>query len=148
MELNNIERLLEAYFEGTTSLEEEAVLRDYFNNDRVAVHLLQYKPIFVGLQAAQKERSKREFYFPAEKSNSRNKTWRYWIAAMLVVTIGVGVFYTSQPRMTQEEREALTAFENSKNTMLLLSENLNKGAEQLSYVEQFTIAKDKVFKKE
>ncbi len=148
MELNNIERLLEAYFEGTTSLEEEAVLRDYFNNDRVPVHLLQYKPIFVGLQAAQKERSKREFYLPTEKSNSRDKTWWYWIAAMLVVTIGVGIFYTSQPRMTQEEREALAAFENSKNTMLLLSENLNKGVEQLSYVEQFTIAKDKVFKKE
>jgi hypothetical protein len=39
----------------------------------------------------------------------------------------------------------LAAFEKSRETMLLLSENLNKGAEQITFVNQFTKTKDKIF---
>ncbi len=73
------------------------------------------------------------------------KTWWYSVAAMLVVAFGVGSFYFSQPHYSQEEKQALAAFEKSKNAMMLLSENLNKGAEQLTFVEQFAITKDKIF---
>jgi hypothetical protein len=67
MESTKIEALLDAYFEGNTNLEEEKVLRDYFNNKTVASHLVQYKPIFVGLQAAQQERSSRAFQLPVQE---------------------------------------------------------------------------------
>ena len=52
MELDKIEKLLTDYFEGNTSLQDEVLLMDYFNNQKVADHLLQYKPIFIGLAAA------------------------------------------------------------------------------------------------
>ena len=57
MESEKIDTLLDLYFDGGTSLEEEALLLDYFNNRKVADHLLQYKAIFVGLSAARKESS-------------------------------------------------------------------------------------------
>ncbi len=144
MESIKIENLLEAYFEGTTTLAEEKLLRDYFKGKNVAVHLMQYAPIFAGFQAASEERSNRDFKLPESKSK-RVKAWWYSVAAILVVAFGVGSFYFSQPHYTQEEKEALAAFEKSKKAMLLLSENLNRGAGQLSFVEQFTITKDKIF---
>jgi hypothetical protein len=44
MELNKIERLVEKYFDGETSVEEEE-LRKYFASTDVASHLMQYKSI-------------------------------------------------------------------------------------------------------
>lgn len=144
MESVKIEKLLDAYFEGTTSLSEEKVLQNYFNNEKVADHLVQYKPIFIGLKVAKEERSGKEITLP-ENNSKTNRTWWYSIAAMLVVALGVAGFYFSQPQYTQEEQEALAAFEKSKEAMFFLSENLNKGAEQLTFVEQFKITKDKIF---
>ena len=148
MESNNIERLLDAYFEGNTGLEEEAILMDYFNNHRVEDHLLQYKPIFIGLEAAKKKQSNKKFKMPEPKVSRSYKPWRYAIAAVLVIAFGLGVFFNSQSQITQEKKEALIAFENSKKAMIFLSEKFNKGTEQLFYVDEFTIAKDKVFEKE
>lgn len=147
MESVKIKQLLDAYFEGATSLDEEKVLRDYFNNEKVADHLVQYQPIFVGLKAAKAERSSKEITLPESGRNTGKtiKTWWYSVAAMLVIALGAGGFYLSQPNYTQEEKEALAAFEKSKKAMLLLSENLNKGTEQLSFVAQFGKAKDKIF---
>lgn len=145
MESNKIERILEAYFDGQTSLEEEKMLRDYFINNKVSDHLAQYKPLFAGFEAARLEKSSTAFVFPKNKT-PKIRTWWYSVAAMLLVAIAVGGFYLSQPRLTQEEKEALAAFEKSQDAMLLLSENLNKGAEQISLVNQFTITKDKFLK--
>lgn len=145
MESNNIDKLLTVYFEGNSSLEEEAILLDYFNNQKVADHLLQYKPIFVGLSAARNERSSRNFKLE-KKQVFKISMWKYAVAALFLVAFGVGGFYLSQPQMSHEEKEALMAFENSKKAMMMLSENLNKGAQQLFYVNQFDIAKDKFWK--
>lgn len=145
MGLNNIEKLLDAYFEGRTSLGEEDLLMDYFCNHQVPIHLLQYKPIFIGLAAARKEQSERSFKFP-ESEAKRSTPWRYAVAGALVIALGIGSFYLSNPGLSAEEQEALTAFENSKEALRFLSENLNKGANQLSYVDEFEEAKNKVFK--
>lgn len=144
MELIKIENLLDAYFEGQTNLEEEKQLQNYFNNEKVADHLLQYKPIFVGLEFARQEKSNIAFLMPSAKPR-KIKNWWYSVAAMLILAVGVGGFYYSQPRITSEEKEALATFEKSRKTMLLLSENLNKGAEKLTYVEQFEETKDRIF---
>mgnify|MGYP003663889856 CR=1 FL=1 len=145
MESNKIERLLDSYFEGQTSLEEEKILKNYFLNENVADHLIQYKPIFMGLEAAGREKMHRDLNLPQNKNNT-HKTWWYSVAAMLVVALAVGGFYLSQPRMSQDEKEALAAFEKSREAMLLLSENLNKGTEQLSLVNQFAVTKNKYLK--
>ncbi|MCZ4318357.1 hypothetical protein O4H26_05080 [Aequorivita viscosa] len=144
MELGKIKQLLDAYFEGNTSLADEKILKDYFNNETVAEELLQYQPIFMGLKAAKAEQSTRAFSL-GEPETKTIKSWWYSVAAVLVVAFGIGTLYFTQPQYTQEEKEALAAFEKSKEAMLLLSENLNKGAERLTFVEQFETSKDKIF---
>lgn len=145
MESVKIKQLLEAYFEGTTSLDDEKTLRHYFTSEKIDDALVQYRPIFVGLKAARAERSSKTLTFPKQASPKTPKTWWFGAAAMFVAAFGVGSFYFSQPNYTQEEKEALAAFEKSKQAMRLLSENLNKGTEQLTYVGQFEAAKDKIF---
>jgi len=144
MESVKIEKLLDAYFEGTTSLSEEKTLQNYFNYETVAEHLVQYKPLFLSLRVAKEEVTEKDFVLPND-AKKVDRTWWYSIAALLVVALAVAGFYLSQPQYTQEEQEALAAFEKSKEAMLFLSENLNRGAERLTFVEQFEITKDKIF---
>jgi hypothetical protein len=42
----NIEELLEKYFDGETSLEEEKYIIKYFQNDNINENLFKYKPLF------------------------------------------------------------------------------------------------------
>ncbi|WP_139855719.1 hypothetical protein [Aequorivita sinensis] len=145
MELAKIEQLLVAYFEGETNLQDEKTLRDYFLNENVPTHLLQYKPIFIGLEAARKERFQKEIDLPKPETAAFTN-WKYIAVALLVLSFLVGGVYFSQSnKLTPEEKEALAAFEESKKAMLLLSQNLNKGTERLTLVNQFSTAKNKVF---
>ena len=66
------------------------------------------------------------------KNSKSNRNWWYGIAALLVVSLSVGGFLFSEPQLSAEEREALAAFEKAKKTMMILSENLNKGTQELA----------------
>ncbi|MDR1370527.1 MAG: hypothetical protein LBJ72_10475 [Dysgonamonadaceae bacterium] len=46
MKTNNIKQLLDKYFEGQTSLQEERCLRNYFRQDNVDKSLTEFKPMF------------------------------------------------------------------------------------------------------
>src|SRR5690554_6501649 len=115
MESVNIKKLLDAYFEGNTSLAEEKILQEYFTTGAVADDLLEYQPLFSGLKAAKNERSGREISIPESDGKSQKRRYWYPVAAALIVAFGVGSFYLSQPNFSPQEKEALAAFEESKN---------------------------------
>lgn len=54
MDYKYIEQLLERYWQCETSLEEEQILRTFFQQEGIPAHLLQYKKLFV-YQQVQKE---------------------------------------------------------------------------------------------
>jgi len=144
MELAKIEALLDAYFEGETSLEQESVLREYFASNNVAPHLAAYQNLFVGLKAAQEEVLEREISLPTTSATPRK--WWYSIAASAVVVIGVASLLMPSNQLTAEEQEALTAFNETKETLLLLSKSFNKGTGELAVLDQFTQAKNLILK--
>lgn len=147
MELANIEKLLEVYFEGNTTLDQEAVLRAYFSGDDVAPHLSAYQDLFLSFEQAGKEESKRTITFPDSRPTKR--FWNYGIAASLVVALGIaGFMYFGSPseEYTQEELEAIAAFNESAEYLQLLSDSFNKGTSELAVISEFTESKDKVLK--
>jgi hypothetical protein len=145
MELARIEKLLEAYFEGNTTLAEEKSLRKYFTSEIVAPQFQKYQPLFESFKIAQQEVSQRELIIP--KSNMLNpKVWWYGVAASAVVAIMIASFMFSGSSMSHEEKEALTAFNESKKAMLLLSKNFNNGAGKLAVLNQFTENKNRILK--
>ncbi|MBT8263624.1 MAG: hypothetical protein KJO05_12425 [Bacteroidia bacterium] len=136
MESARIERLLDAYFEGNTTLAEEGTLRDYFTKGNVAAHLESYTPIFQGFVQAKEEVSVKEVTLP--ESGFRIKGWWYSIAATFLVAVTVGSIVFSNSGLTDEEQEALAAIKETKEAMMLLSSNLNKGTENVVFLNEFT----------
>ncbi len=147
MELAKIEKVLDAYFEGETTLTEEKMLREYFSGTNVAPHLEAYKNLFVGLKNAQQEVSEKEVILP-EVSNTSNRRWWWSVAASVVIVLGVvGLqFSANTNQLTSEEQQALTEFNKTKETLLLLSKSFNKGTGELAVLGEFTIAKNKILK--
>lgn len=147
MELDRIEEMLDAYFEGQTGMEEEKMLVHYFTEEIVAPHLLLYKPIFVGLSAMRKEESNNLIPIQLEPKE-RKVFWAYAMTVLLVLGLGIGMFYKSDSVLTAEEKEALAAFEETKEALKFMSEKFNQGSRHLSYLEEFDYAKGMIFKEE
>jgi hypothetical protein len=144
MELAKIEALLDSYFEGETSLDQEKTLREYFSSATIAPHLIAYQGLFVGLKNAQKEISKREVRFPQASTTSRR--WWLSIAASVVILLGVVGLQFSGNQMTSEEQHALAEFNKSRATLLLMSKGFNKGTQELAVISQFTEIKNRILK--
>ena len=136
MELIKIESLLEAYLEGATSLEEENVLREYFSGEEIAPQLEVYKTLFAGFEQAKEEVMTKEVILP--ESSYQIKSWWYGIAAMLIVGVTVGGFLVTQSGLSQDEQYALAEYNKARESMLLLSQNLNKGTQELALIDEFT----------
>lgn len=136
MEFVKISQLLDAYFEGNTTLEEETRLREYFSSNDIADELRPYAPIFVTQVTAKEERSHRKIEIPAESSKFTFRKWS--IAASIVVVLGMSsLLYFQNNGLTSEQKEALLAYNQAKETMYLLSENLNKGTSKVTFINEF-----------
>lgn len=61
MDYKEIEQLLERYWQGDTSLNEEQTLRQFFLNNQVPAHLERYRALFAYQQMAQTERTSEDF---------------------------------------------------------------------------------------
>lgn len=149
MEFNKVEILLEKYFQGETSIAEEKELRNYFSSQDVAPHLEQYKAMFgFFIQAKQQEYAKE---FP----QSTQKTKFKWlsIAATVAVLLGLVTFYmidNEAPRVQDQlgtYNDPQKAFQETQKALALISSHVNVGIESVMYVEEYEIAKNRVFKK-
>ncbi|MDT0554717.1 hypothetical protein [Patiriisocius hiemis] len=135
MELAKVKKLLDNYFEGKTTLQEEKALQSYFTSDFVSPEVKAYKPLFKGFADAAQETSNLKVNLPTAKKRSF-KAW-YSVAAILLVTLTLGGIYFSQPTLSKEEQEALAAYQKAQDAMYLLSHSLNKGTQNLTYINKF-----------
>jgi len=148
MELSKIEKILERYFEGTTSIAEEQQLKDYFSSSNVASHLRQYQSLFVYFSEAKNEKSERVFATPPQKINQM--TW-ISIAASVVVVLGIG-FYAFNSSATKSQSQNLGTFEDpeiafkeTQKALALLSSHVNKGIDTFQYIERYETTRDNIF---
>ena len=99
----NIERLLERFFEGQSTLEEEAELTAYFARDDVPMEWLQYKKVFQYLETLQPEHDRR-----------RDK-WLTWMlrcgaaAAIIAIlsVVGIRLLNNTHEAVVDETRVAI-----------------------------------------
>jgi hypothetical protein len=135
MESTKIENLINRWLEGQTSLEEEQLLREYFVKEQVAPELEMYRPMFRSFSAAAREGTDKEIALP--QPGLRIKPFWYSVAALIVVAFTVGSIVTSGNGLSSEEEEALAALKQTKEVMLLMSSNLNKGTENVALLDAF-----------
>lgn len=146
MELREIEKLLEKYFDAATSTAEENVLKAYFSSPDVAPHLEQYRPMFGYF--TQQATEKFEKTVPL-KPRKRNVVWLS-VAASLVLMLGlyailVPSFTTSQGDLgTYEDPEV--AFQETQKALNMLSSQVNVGVSGAAYLGEYEKSKNKIFK--
>lgn len=149
MELQKIEQLLDAYFEGKTSLTEEKILKEYFKQGKVAPHLEVYSDMFAYFETSKQETSDVKIDLKSEKKPGFTHRMRNWysIAALVVVALGVTFFLQQNNTITQqEEQEALMAYEQTKEALNFFSHHFNESATNLTHVKEFGKSTNKVFK--
>ncbi|WP_299161606.1 hypothetical protein [uncultured Eudoraea sp.] len=136
MELDRIEKLLEKYFEATTTVAEEKQLRDYFSQDSVEPHLEQYTPMFTYFSKAKDERFTKQV--PLKPKVSYHK----WISIAAVAVIAFGIYFGNDYR---EQKEAEYAYNETKKALNLLAQNLERGTEKVAYLNEFEQTKQKIY---
>jgi len=151
MELQKLERLLDKYFDGDTSLEEEQVLHLYFKSNAVAAHLEVYRDMFAYFSESKKDKLPEAFSLETEiKTKTRVvSNWKKWysIAALLIVALGAAFFFEQNSnRIAAEEQEAMAAYENAKEALDFISIQFNESSQKLAYVTEFGENSNKIFK--
>ncbi|MBC9794819.1 hypothetical protein [Sinomicrobium weinanense] len=137
MELAKIEKWIEKYFEGTTTVEEEKALRTYFSQDEVASHLRAYQPMFRYFTVAREEKSTKEL----RMRTGRKKNYA-WLSVAATVAIALGIWFSTRPSV--EEKEALVAYQETVQALYMIGENLNKGTDKIEYLNEFEETKNKI----
>ncbi len=148
MKNSSIPFLLEKYFQGETSLEEEAILGAYFNGDDVAEALKAYQPLFIYLKEAKKTplsvtktSSIRQSIVTKNAKTIRMVHLRNWvlrIAAVLVLMISSFVFYhhfNPSPQLLAQQTYQQDTYENPKEALdavqlalALVAKKMDKGS--------------------
>lgn len=165
MVLDNIEKLLEKYDNGETTLQEEQQLKNYFSQETVPAHLESYKAMFNFFSVTRKEQFNKDVALNTK--SSRNKTFLYqWISVAALIAIMFGIFTQIDNKNTIEEQlteEQLLAYNqtveglqflglalnkgNEKmKTLQLVSSNLNEGSEKMAHIGEFSRTTNKILK--
>ncbi|MBC5863920.1 hypothetical protein [Flavobacterium turcicum] len=152
MEWNEIDSLLEKYFNGETSLNEEQQLRDYFSTQVPAPHLQQYQSLFGYFDQAKLEECPKQLPIFRTVKPVRNRMLWWSAAASIVVLVGWSTFAFLQTTASEQSdlgtyEDPKVAFEATQKALSMLSTQVNVGIESVQYIEEYQIAKNKVFKK-
>jgi len=150
MVLDNIEKLIDKYFEGETSIAEENELKLYFSSSDVAQHLKQYQPIFGYFSQAKEQQFTQEI---PQQTKKQNVVMWLSIAASVIVMLSVGTFMYFETNKTEQfvacnsEDSPELALEQTQKALALVSEHLNTGIESVSYINEYENSKNRIFKK-
>jgi hypothetical protein len=166
MEFNKIREIVDRYWDGTSTLEEEEVLRSFFGTvagEDLPADLKEVQPLF-SYFAAEKEIPMPVFpdietligQVP-ERRVVRVMAWHHWMKYAAVVLVAVGIGYGARQFQARHDRilaarttdadtyeDPKEAFAVTQKALALLSRNLNKGTSQVQKLSYFNEATEKI----
>ena len=148
MNLHGIEKLLEKYFEGETSLSEENQLRDFFASGNVPERWKNLEGYFSFIIQEQNQQIGSSDFddrvMSAIKGNKLapivdlRRPWIYWIAGVAAgVLILLAVFVKFDPfskRLEDTYKDPQTAYVEARKILLYVSTKFNRGTRSLEPV--------------
>jgi hypothetical protein len=162
MVLNSIEKLLEKYDNGETTLKEEQQLQAYFAQDEVAPHLESYRVMFQYFN-----NTKQEHFTRNVPLKSKSYTLYKWISVAAVAVIMLTVFsqFDNKKTLSDLNSEELYAYNQTMEALNLVSSKFKQGtsslnaltiagtqfeigAKQVNYISEFSTTTNKIFKNE
>jgi len=165
MNLQEIETLLNKYYEGESSLEEEQYLMEYFRQDVVPDHLAPHQEQFMYYKSARDEKLPNKNFEhemtrkigeessgTAYAKRSRMYYFVTGIAASIVILIGVYFQFIAKPntnKYTTEDtyQDPEKAYAEAKKALLLVSEKFNAGVSDFNKFSSFNQYKELITRK-
>ena len=155
MNTSEIELLLEKFYEGNTSLQEEKILRDFFFGTDVPAHLKSHKPLFNYFVREQRqeagdaalnqklltqitENHGAALVVPLHSNRSRFLFISGIAASILLM---VGLFFTfrhdvfNRSSMHPGDQDPELAYINASEALMMVSGNLNTGIRQMEKLQ-------------
>jgi len=147
MESDKIEKLIEKYFEASTTVAEEETLKTYFSKESVPPHLAQYAPMFQYFAIAKEEKFTKQVPLDSIASVTKKRFNYKWLSVAAVGLLMFGIYFGNNYRVAQqvEQEKAEFAYQQTKKAFSLLAENFNKGTEKVAYLNQFEETKQKIY---
>ena len=151
MDTRQIKILLEKYFEGQTTLEEEQALTDYFTGETNVPELLPYRQQFVLLNSLREQdpvipdfedrliRMIDSQHEEKQYSMRPRSFYRLAVAASIAILIGITGYLIMNNLWHREQdtyEDARLAYAEAQKTLLYVSQKMNQGIKPLSAVSK------------
>jgi hypothetical protein len=164
MDLDNIDSLLQKYWNAETSLEEEQQLREFFAREPVPENLKETASLFryfeqqkrLGVDDLAFDRELKKKLKPAGKVINLSMVQVARIAAGLFVVVAATFFireeikkaYPEEPTAEEDTySDPKVAFEETKKALMMISKSFNKAQKEASKINVFNEATDKMHEK-
>lgn len=141
MQYQEIEKILDKYFDGKTSLEEEKVLRNFFQHPDVPSHLREYKILFTAIEEESQTQSHKEWSYKLSSDRWYQKNWirSFSLAASAAILISVGLFMDNKLKKVDNE-DVFIAYQQTQQAVLYASKYFSKGMEGAQSVKHVDVA--------
>ncbi len=146
MDYKQIDNILNKYFEGNTSLEEEKILRTYFTSNDIAEQHKAYQNMFIYFKEAQSVTNP----LPVRLNNKQKKRKKYFAAAAALL-IGAGLIGLMQINPEKIDTKIEISNHNPKKQkeavkeIKKFSKKINQGIEKTGAITIFGTTTQKVF---
>lgn len=170
MVLSELERLLEKYDQGETTVKEEQQLRAYFLENEIPPHLESYRMMFQYFNITKEDVYTKDVSIVESERTKKSSHIYQWISIAAVAILMLGIFVPNimgdEPArtladLTPKEREtyyqtkeALSMLSNNFNdaassvgTLGVMGFNFEKGTEKVMHVKEFSKTTNRLIKK-
>jgi hypothetical protein len=152
MEIKEVKRLLQRYFEGASTTEEERALESYFRSGSVAEELREYTGFFTGISelsgSEREDRLEEEImdFLLEHESGEKTKYRGMWqmvtgIAASVIIVIGGLLLYQQRDQQFEDTfDDPQVAYAYAAQTLEYMAAQYNKGLKPLENFDRLETA--------
>jgi hypothetical protein len=147
MSSQRIEKILEKFYQGDTSLEEERLLREHFLRDEVAANMQELKWQFLHNEEENRESLPDSFdddvvraiQLRERKQKVSRRTMIFYVSGVAAtVLLMISIFFHFNPVVTPAVAgDPDAAFEEASKVLFFVSEKLNQGTEPIAKIDHF-----------
>lgn len=135
-----ISDLLEKYFDGETSIEEEKILKEYFlHTENIPEEWKEYKTLFSYFEVASEQTYERDILLPKKRS------YRLPIGFSAVAAVIIAIFLWKPaqeiPGTIENSDKSIQATENARSLFMIMGEAPGESMEKLEYLNELNALK-------